>query len=391
MNIPIVNLQRMWEHLNKDFNFKNKILQEFASANYIMGQAVTSFENNFAGYCGVKYGIGVGCGTDALRIALMGLGIGQGDYVAVPAFTFIATAFAVSSVGAVPVFIDVKESNLTMNPVGLITEFQLPDIGEKIKAVIPVHLYGQPAEMEAINTVAENYGAFVIEDCAQAHGAMYKGKRVGSWGDVGCFSFYPSKNLGACGDGGMIATDDEKLAEKCSSLRNYGRPSGLRYVHEEVGLNSRLDSIQAFILDHKLKLLDEHNQRRKYNAFLYSKYLPPVVITPNMRPDCQNPIIPIHSHKQDEDHVYHLFVIRVNRRDELQAYLKDQGISTAVHYPEALHQTPAYQHSPCSHTWCLGASTRAAKQVLSLPMDPYLTEEEIKYICFHISLFYKMI
>jgi len=326
---------------------------------FILGREVELFEAEFAKYCGTKFAVGVNSGTDALFLSLLSQGIGKGDEVIVPAFTFIATALAVSYTGARPVFVDIDEQtyNIDVNKIR-------KAITKKTKAIIPVHLYGQPADMEAILEVAKEYKLKVIEDAAQAHGAEYKNKKVGSFGTTGCFSFYPTKNLGALGDGGMVVTNVENTYKDLLILRNCGRKT--HYEHIIKGYNSRLDTIQAAILRIKLSRLDKWNQLRRKNAHLYSSLLKGVdgVITPY----------------EDKKgfHVYHLYVVRVKNRDRVIKILNEQGIKVLIHYPMPLHLQPAYKDSGYKKR-DFPVAEKVAQEIISLPMHPYLKEAQIKY------------
>ena len=326
---------------------------------FVLGENVERFEEEFAQYCGVRYGIGVGNGLEALQISLMALGIGKGDEVITAPNSAMATALAISSVGARPVFVDIHPETYNIDV------FQIEKkITKRTKAILPVHLFGQPAEMEAINIIAKKYNLKVIEDACQAHGAKYQGRKTGSLGDIGCFSFYPSKNLGAAGDGGMIITNNRKLAQKARQLRNYGQIR--RNIFLQKGLNSRLDELQAAILRVKLKYLDKWNKRRRILAKLYNKYLAnSSVIIPKESKNCF--------------HVYHLYVVRVKKRNRLQKYLAQQGIQTAIHYPKVIYLQKAYQELGLKEGTCPLAE-KYSRQILSLPIYPELKKSEIKKI-----------
>jgi len=363
MRIPFVDLKR--QHLAIQQELETVALETLRSGWYVLGENVRAFEAEFAAYCGVRYGLGVGSGTEALHLALRACEIGPGDEVITVSHTAVATVAAIRQAGATPVLVDIHPTSLTLDPALL-----EPAITPRTKAVIPVHLYGQPADLDPILKVARRYGLRVIEDCAQAHGASYRGRRVGSWGDLGCFSFYPTKNLAACGDAGMIVTDDEKLAERVRLLRQYGWQD--HYISQIEGINSRLDELQAALLRVKLRHLEEWNARRRELAQLYNALLSPVVVTPIASPETQP--------------VYHLYVIRCSRRDELQAYLREQGIGTLVHYPVPVHLQPAYAFlglGPGS----LPESERAAREVLSLPLYPELTFTELEQVVAAVRAF----
>ena len=333
---------------------------------YILGQEVASFEAEFAAYLGVKYAIGVGSGTEALHLELRACKIGPGDEVITVSHTAVATVAAIELCGATPVLVDIEPDYFTMNPKALEAA-----INPRTKAIIPVHLYGQPADLAAILAVGRKHGLRVIEDCAQAHGATYNGRRVGSYGEMACFSFYPTKNLGAIGDGGMIVANDTELAGCARHLREYGWVE--RYVSHLSGLNSRLDEVQAAILRVKLRHLDTDNARRASLARAYDQGLAGSgLVTPNSRPEAS--------------HVYHLYVIRSRRRDELQAFLKSRDIGTLVHYPVPVHLQPAYRgRLPIGDG--LPESERAAGEVLSLPMHPGLSHDDIQVVLNAVQAF----
>jgi dTDP-4-amino-4,6-dideoxygalactose transaminase len=323
---------------------------------YILGDEVRAFEEEFAAYLGVTRCIGVGSGTEALHLALVACGIGYGDEVATVSHTAVATVAAIELAGAKPVFVDIDPVTYNMDPNLLEKGITL-----KTKAVIPVHLYGYPAPLEEILAIARAYGLLVIEDCAQAHGAIYQGKRVGSFGDMACFSFYPTKNLGALGDGGAVVTNSSELAEKVRLLREYGWAE--RYISHSSGWNSRLDEIQAAILRVKLKHLDLDNSRRIKLAKLYSEGL--------FETDITLPML-----QKDAAPVYHLYVIRVKDRGSMQAYFHSKDIGSAVHYPVPVHLQPAYGKNSVS----LPNSEIAAREVLSLPMYPELAERQVQFV-----------
>jgi len=322
---------------------------------YILGEEVKKFEEEFLKYTGTKYAVSVNSGSDALYLAIKALGIGKGDEVITVSHTFISTVDAIVRNGAKPVFIDIEPSTYCID-VSKIEE----KITKKTKAILPVHLYGHPADMDPIIELAEEYKLFVVEDACQAHGAEYRGKKVGSIGDIGCFSFYPVKNLGAYGDGGMIVTNNEELAEKLGMLRNYGQSR--KYCHDFVGVNSRLDEIQAAILRVKLKHLDEWNERRRRIVELYNELLKDT-----------NVIRPVE--KEWAKHVYHLYVVRCKDRNKLQQYLSRKGIQTLIHYPIPVHKQKAYLN--LGFNVDLPVTERICNEILSLPMHPWLNNDEI--------------
>lgn len=367
MKVPFVDLKKQYNLVSREVN--EKIQKVLENANFILGKEVEKFEQEFAAYCGVKYGIGVGSGTDALLLSLKALEIENGDEVITVPNTFTATIDAIARSGAIPIFIDINDETYCID-VSKIED----KITKKTKAIIPVHLYGHPAEMEVILDIARRYNLIVIEDACQAHGAEYKGEKVGSIGNIGCFSFYPAKNLGAYGDGGVAITNNEELAQKIKMLRNYGQRK--KYFHEFVGFNSRLDELHAGILRIKLKSLDEWNGKRRENAEKYCEFLSEVME------------ISIPREKDFGKHVYHLYIIRCENRDALQDYLNSKGISTGLHYPLPAHLQRAYQylgykkgHFPITEKY--------AKKIISLPMFPELTEKQIEYVCNNIKEFFK--
>ena len=322
---------------------------------YILGEEVRRFEAEFAAYLGVKFAVGVGSGTEALNVALAACGIGPGDEVITVAHTAVATVAAIELCGATPVLVDIEPEYYTLDPRHLERA-----ITPRTKAVLPVHLYGLPADLDPVLAVARQHDLRVIEDCAQSHGASYHGRRVGAFGALACFSFYPTKNLGALGDGGMVVTNDSALAERARLLREYGWAE--RYVSHLKGWNSRLDELQAAALRVKLRYLDADNAARSRLAACYDEKLADTGLALPRR-------------RADASHAYHLYVVRSPRRDELQAFLKARGVGALVHYPVPVHLQPAYRgrlpggdHLP--------ETERAAREVLSLPMYPELTEAE---------------
>ena len=323
---------------------------------YILGKEVEAFEQEFAAYCGVAHAVGVGSGTAALQLALMACEVGPGDEVITVPHTAVATVAAIELTGARPVLADIDPARFTLDP----DQFEAT-ITPRTRAVVPVHLYGCPADLNPIAEVARRRGLFVVEDCAQAHGALYRGRSVGSWGHVSAFSFYPTKNLGACGDGGMVVTDDADLAERARILRQYGWRE--RYISSRKGLNSRLDELQAAILRVKLRHLDAWNEQRRLLARLYGEHLAASGIATPREPD-------------EALHVYHLYVVRHSRRDQLRASLHEQDISSLIHYPVPVHLQPAYRDLGY-RTGDFPASEAAAAEVLSLPIYPELRDDEV--------------
>ena len=327
---------------------------------YILGEEVKAFEKEFADYIGVSYGVGVGSGTEAIHLALVACGIGQGDEVITVSHTATATVAAIELAGATPVFVDIEPDFYTMDPAKLDAA-----ITSRTKAILPVHIYGLPVNMDPILEVAEKHNLRIIEDCAQAHGAIYKGKRVGSLGDVGCFSFYPTKNLGAIGDGGMLVTDNIELAQKARLLREYGWTE--RQVSQFAGWNTRLDEVQAAILRVKLKHLDKDNSKRMHLAEIYNEELS--LSTANL-------ILP--KQRENSGHVYHLYVIRSQRRNELLSLLRKKGIGALIHYPVPVHLQPAY-NSLQGHDK-LPETEHIAKEIISLPIYPELSEYDLQTV-----------
>ena len=336
------------------------IARVLASGRYILGAEVEAFDAEFAEYLGARYSIGVASGTDALELALRACGIHPGDVVLTVAHTAIATVAAIERCGGIPVFVDVDPQTFTLDPEPLEATLAT-DLPGLAKAIVPVHLYGHPADMLAIRDIARRYDLFVIEDCAQAHGAAISDQKVGTWGDMAAFSFYPTKNLGAIGDGGSIVTNNEHLAEKAQQLRQYGWKT--RYVSDSIGYNSRLDEIQAAILRVKLKYLASATKRRQQIAATYKALLSDVDIC-------------LPSERNDATHVYHQFVIQHQERDLLRSYFAQHNIATLIHYPLPVHLQPAFSHLAKD----LPETERLAKRVLSLPMHPGLRESNIEYI-----------
>src|SRR3972149_982258 len=362
--IPFVDLKEEYRTIESE-------IQEVISAvmrrgNFILGENVKAFEEELAKYCGVKFGVVVGSGTEALHLALVAWGIKQGDEVITVPNTAAATALSISSSNAKPVFVDISQEFYTIDPT-MIEEA----ISSRTKAIIPGHLYGQPTDMDPIMDIAERYGLSIIEDACQAHGAVYKGQKVGSIGHLGCFSFYPTKNLGAYGDGGIVVTNDKGLYEKLCLLRNYGQTD--RYHHKIKGYNSRLDEIQAAILRVKLNMLDKWNEVRRNIAGIYNQLLENShVITPKEADYAK--------------HVYHLYVIRTRKRDELRTFLEESGIQTLIHYPIPIHLQEAYFDLGLEKD-SYPISERCAKEILSLPVYPTLKEEDVGHISCMINHF----
>jgi dTDP-4-amino-4,6-dideoxygalactose transaminase len=360
--VPFLDLTRQYKRIKSEILSATQRIYE--KGHFILGEEVSAFEKEFSHYCGVRYGVGVGSGTDALFLALKATGIGQGDEVVTVANSFVATALAISFTGAKPLFVDIDPETNTMDPnhLELLLKRQRgKGSGRRIKAVLPVHLYGHPAEMDAILEIANRYDLLVIEDACQAHGAKYGKRKVGSFGIMGCFSFYPTKNLGGYGDGGMVVTNDQKYDQKLRLLRNYGEEK--KYQHVLKGHNSRLDEIQAAILRVKLRYLDQWNDERRKKAKIYTERLSPLgVVCP--------------SEKRGIQPVYHLYAIKTEKRDSLQAFLKTKGIETLIHYPIPIPLQKAYRELryrrrdfPLTHRW--------SQKTLSLPFFPEIKRHEM--------------
>ena len=357
MHVPFVDLAAQHASIRSEIDhaFKDAIDRSA----FVGGEQVRLFEEEFARYCDVSGCVGVGNGTDALYLAMRAMGIGSGDEVITVAHTFVATSEAITSTGAHPVFVDIDEQTLLIDPTKLEAA-----ITPRTKAIIPVHIYGHPCPMDRISEIARKHSLWVIEDAAQAQGAKWQGRTIGSLGDVACFSFYPSKNLGAMGDAGAVVSDNADLLEKVRMLSNHGRKD--KYLHAFEGVNSRLDGLQAAVLRIKLRHLDEWNDARRHVASLYRSGLEGLdLVLPPDNPDCED--------------VWHLFVVRVADRDQLAAALRSEGIDTGVHYPVPLHRQPAYEHlgmGPGS----LPVTERAAEDVLSLPMFAHLTDQQVERV-----------
>ncbi len=348
------------QHFALAAELEGAVLRVLRRGWYILGPEVEAFEAEFAAWLGLPSGnhaVGVNSGTDALHLALRACDVGPGDEVVTVSHTAVATATAVTLTGARPVFVDIDPVTYTLDPAQLAAH-----ITPRTRAIIPVHLYGQPADLQPILDVARAAQVRVIEDCAQAHGAQYRGRPVGLWGDLGCFSFYPTKNLGAAGDGGMVVSPNAELAARVRLLREYGWSAGARYVSQVQGINSRLDELQAAVLRVKLGHLDAWNARRQALAAQYTALLAEApVVTPVVRPD--------------RTHVYHLYVVRHRQRETLRQALAAQGFATLVHYPLPIHQQPAYRSlAPASG---LPVTERVAREIVSLPLYPELADAAV--------------
>ncbi|MCD6406307.1 DegT/DnrJ/EryC1/StrS family aminotransferase [Candidatus Aerophobetes bacterium] len=374
MQIPLLDLKRQYRQIQDEV--KEVVGEVLKSGQYILGPNVEALEEEVARYCGVDYAVGVASGTDALRLALLSLGIGKGDEVITTPFTFIATAQAITQVGATPVFVDIEEDTFNID-VGKIEEA----ITSRTRAILPVHLFGHSVDMKGILEVARKYDLFVIEDAAQAFGTECNidregsslWKKAGSMGDVGCFSFFPTKNLGGFGDGGMVVTNNEEIAKKVRLLRVHGG-SSRSYEYEMFGYNSRLDEIQAALLRVKLKYVDGWMKARQEKAALYNRLL---IDTPVKTPCC----------KPYSRHSFCVYTIKVPFRDRLRKYLEEAKIATKVYYPVPIHLQKIYREKVTNS--CLPLSDKVCKEVLSLPIYPELKEEEIFYITEKIKAFFR--
>lgn len=369
VDVPFLDLARQHRQIRAEIGAA--VTRTLESGWYVLGEELAAFEREFAAYCGARHAIGVGSGTDALHLALRACGVRPGDHVITAPNIAVPTVCAIAAAGALPVFVDVDPHTFTLDPEKLRAHLIAQPAAFRARAVIPVHLYGHPADMDAITKICAEYDLKVIEDAAQAHGAEYAGHRVGALADVSCWSFYPTKNLGAYGDAGMVVTDDAEVAERVRMLRNYGEEA--KYQNRVQGVNSRLDEIQAAVLRVKLRHLDGWVAARRHLASLYDRLLaeapvdPPVEVGPAR-------------------HAYHLYVIRSARRDALQRHLRERGVGTSIHYPVPAHRQPAYRHLeyaegdfPCAEWAC--------RQVLSLPLYPELTEEELRHVAAAVTAF----
>lgn len=352
--VPFVDLSAQYHDIEAEVNAA--IQDVIRRTDFILGRDVARFEEEFAAYCEVRHAIGVDSGTSALELALRAYDIGPGDEVITVANTFIATALAIAYAGATPVLVDVDPDTYTMDPARIIDA-----ITPRTRAIMPVHLYGHPVDMDPILTIARQYNLIVIEDACQAHGARYKGRRVGGLGHAAAFSFYPGKNLGAYGDGGMVVTNDDAIADSIRMLRNYGQRE--KYHHLMVGFNRRLDTIQAAILRVKLRYLDEWNARRRMHAAAYNRLLAETPIATPVVADYAEP-------------VWHLYVVRAPQRDALHEHLSAQGVSVGMHYPVPVHLQPAFAHLGYQRG-DFPITERLADEILSLPMYAELTDDQL--------------
>jgi UDP-2-acetamido-2-deoxy-ribo-hexuluronate aminotransferase len=354
--VPMIDLKRQFQEIKEEiFQVMTEI---FGSGQYILGPRVSEFEKKIADYHGVSEAVGVASGTDAIHLSINAFGIGEGDEVITTPFTFFATVEAILYSGAMPVFVDVDSETFNIDTNQIETK-----ITDKTKAILPVHLFGQMADMQEISKLAKKYGLKVIEDCAQSFGANLNGKKAGSFGDTGCFSFYPSKNLGGYGDGGIITINDSMIADKVRKLRNHGSRSS--YIHEDIGFNSRLDEIQAGVLLVKFKYIDKYNLARRQKAALYTVLLSDKVRCP--------------VEKKGAYHVFHQYTIRNDKRDEIKKRLRDKGISSVVYYPVPLHLQEALRFLGYKEG-DFPVAEKSAKEVLSLPIYPEIEEPVIEKI-----------
>jgi dTDP-4-amino-4,6-dideoxygalactose transaminase len=356
--IPFLNLKA--QHASIEQELVAAFKDTLASTQFVLGKEVAAFEEEFAAYCGGRFGIGVNSGTSALHLALLAAGVGPGDEVITVSCTFVATVAAIDYIGACPVFVDVDPDTLNMD----VTQIEAA-ITVRTKAILPVHLHGQPADLDPILAIARRHNLVVIEDAAQAHGAEYKGRRVGSIGDMGCFSFYPGKNLGACGEGGMVVTNNEDYAQRIRMLRDWGQER--KYHHALKGYNYRLEGIQGAILRVKLRHLDAWTEGRRRNANHYNELLAGSgITTPVEAPDAR--------------HVYHVYGVRIPNRDAVQEALQAREIQTGIHYPIPVHMQKAYREFGFGEG-DLPVTEKAARELLSLPMFPELQRSQVEEVC----------
>ena len=358
VRVPFLDLRRRVESIRP--SLEARLHRVFDHGRFILGDAVEELEREFSRYCGVHHGIGVASGTDALWLALEAFGVGPGDEVVTVSHTCVPTVVGILKSGATPVLVDVDPDTMTMDP-----ESAAASVTNRTKAILPVHLYGQCADLEPLRQLADRAGIFLIEDCAQAHGAEYRGTRAGRSGHAGCFSFYPTKNLGGLGDGGMVVTDDANLADRLRLLRNYGYTESSRSIM--TGYNSRLDEVQAAIILEGLKRLDGWNERRREIAGRYASAL--------ARTDVHPPKEAAYA-----QHIYHLYVVRTRERERLRERLKAVGIETMVHYPVPVHRQQGYAQRCRIGTGGLKHTERLAEEIVSLPLFPELREDEIQAV-----------
>lgn len=362
--IPVFELRRQYRMIRDEIDLA--VRGVLKAGHYVLGPNVEAFEAEFSAYCGGTFGVGVANGTEAIQLALTAAGIKAGDEVITVSHTAVPTVEAIKATGAVPVLVDIDPQTWTIDPAQVRAR-----LGPRTAAIVPVHLYGHPADLDPLRALAERHGLALIEDAAQAHGARYKGRHVGAFGTAGCFSFYPTKNLGAYGDGGMVVTNDRQIADRVRRLRNHGQAA--RFEHVECGMNSRLDELQAAVLRVKLRWLDRWNQRRRQIAALYNRLLADLPVRcPPQAPWAQSN--------------YHLYVIEVDERDALRAYLKAEGIGTDIHYPKPVHLQPAYcDLSPAEGQ--LPVTESLCQRIVSLPLFPELSDAEAETVASAIRTF----
>ncbi len=375
MHIPLLDLKAQYATIRDEI--KPAIDEVLESQLFILGEKVVKLEEAIAKYSGSKFAVGVASGSDALLLALMALNVGYGDKVITTPYTFFATAGSISRLGALPVFVDIDHETYNISPHKIDTLLKTASAKEKIKAIMPVHLYGQCADMDPILAIAREHGLPVVEDAAQAIGARYKERKGGAMSEFGCFSFFPSKNLGGFGDGGMVTTDNETLAEKVGILRVHG--SKPKYYHKVVGLNSRLDALQAVALLVKIKHLDQWTAKRRKNADYYRERL---------QKNGLNEFVGLPKVAEGNFHIYNQFVIRVKKRDELQKFLTQAGIGTEIYYPIPLHLQECF-HYLGYHEGEFPESEKAARETLALPIYPELTIAQQDYIVEKVKEFYR--
>ncbi|HMM28134.1 MAG TPA: DegT/DnrJ/EryC1/StrS family aminotransferase [Aggregatilineaceae bacterium] len=367
MKVPFVDLRAQHQALRDQL--QDAFLAVLDRADFALGEDVACFEAEFAALCGTNHAVGVASGLAALELALRAYGIGPGDEVIVPAHTFVATAAAVTFAGAQPVLVDIDPSTFNLDAAQIESA-----LSPRTRAIIPVHLYGLPAPMDPIMALAERHHLIVIEDACQAHGAAYRERRTGALGHAAAFSFYPTKNLGGCGDGGMVVTDDLVIAERIRALRNCGQR--VKNEHELFPFNARLDTLQAALLRVKLRSLERWNSARRDAAHLYDKCL-------------QGAGLLLPQESPDSTHVYHLYVVRTPERDALRAYLQQQGIGTAIHYPRLIHQQPFYVERGIVHGR-LDNAEQVCREIVSLPMYPEISAEQVRYVAAQIREFLRV-
>jgi len=364
MNVPFLDLKAQYKNIKDEIHSAiSEVMEKTAFAG---GPFVAKFEKEFASFCNCKHAIGVGNGTDALWLSLIALGVGPGDEVITVPNTFIATAEAITYCGAQPVFVDVDEKTYNMNP-SLLEAAITP----RTKAIIPVHLFGQPSDMDSIMAIAKARGLFVVEDACQAHGAEYKGRKAGSMGNTGCFSFYPGKNLGAYGEAGAVVTNDDTLAEKMRTFRDHGQAK--KYYHRMIGWNARMDGIQGAVLSVKMKYIAEWNESRRKHAQDYNTLLSPLS-------DVVKPYV-----ADNSKHVYHIYAIRIKQRDQIMTKLAEKGVSCGIHYPVPIHLQDAYSFLGLGQG-SFPVAEKSASEFLSLPMYAELTSDQITYVAETLKL-----